>query len=85
MCCILFHIEYYLFPVFQVIIDGIGVFSIVLGKDFVRSGFMHPSIYLLLQNLICSENQIRNASDAVLRALAASCSYPTVSTAVIYP
>ncbi|XP_073101575.1 uncharacterized protein [Elaeis guineensis] len=67
----------------QVIIDGIGVFSIVLGKDFVCSGFMHSSIYLLLQNLICSNNQIRNASDAVLRALAASCSYPTVGHLVV--
>ncbi|KAG1362012.1 putative TELO2-interacting protein [Cocos nucifera] len=66
-----------------VIIDGIGVFSIVLGKDFVCSGFMHSSIYLLLQNLICSNNQIRNASDAVLRALAASCSYPTVGHLVV--
>lgn len=64
----------------QVIIEGIGVFNITLGKHFVRSGFMHSSIYLLLQNLICSCNQIRSASDAVLRVVSTASGYPNVSS-----
>lgn len=63
----------------QVIIEGIGIFSISLGKDFSCSGFLHASLYLLLENLICSSYQIRSASDAVLHVLAAACGHRTVS------
>ena len=63
----------------QVIIDGIGIFSICLGKDFSSCEFLHSSLYLLLENLICSNFQIRSASDAVLHVIAATCGYSTVS------
>ena len=53
-------------------LEGIGVLGAVLGQDFARSGFMHSSLYLLLRELISSSAQIRMASDAVLRALAAA-------------
>lgn len=59
-------------------LDGIGVFGIILGQDFARSGFMHSSLYLLLRKLISSSAQIRIASDAVLRTLAAAGGYSTV-------
>lgn len=59
-------------------LDGIGVFGIILGQDFAHSGFMHSSLYLLLRNLISSSAQIRIASDAVLRTLAAAGGYSTV-------
>ncbi|KAK1308967.1 hypothetical protein QJS10_CPA09g00945 [Acorus calamus] len=67
----------------QVIIDGIGIFSISLGNDFISSGFLHSSLYLLLQNLICSNYQIRSASDVVLRVLSASSDFPTVGHLVL--
>lgn len=62
----------------QVIIEGVGVFSLCLGEDFASSGFLHSSLYLLLESLTCSSFQVRNASDAVLRLLATTSGHPTV-------
>uniref|UniRef100_A0A452YQK6 TTI1 N-terminal TPR domain-containing protein n=1 Tax=Aegilops tauschii subsp. strangulata TaxID=200361 RepID=A0A452YQK6_AEGTS len=67
----------------QVMLDGIGVFGIILGQDFAHSGFMHSSLYLLLRKLISSSAQIRIASDAVLRTLAAAGGYSTVGQFVV--
>ncbi|XP_077233092.1 ARM repeat superfamily protein isoform X1 [Tasmannia lanceolata] len=67
----------------QVIIDGIGIFGVTLGKDFITSGFLHASLYLLLENLMCSSYQIRWASDAVLHVLSASSRHPSVGHLVI--
>ncbi|XP_065020102.1 uncharacterized protein LOC135645540 isoform X4 [Musa acuminata AAA Group] len=67
----------------QVILDGIGIFSIVLGKDFISSGFLHSSLYLLLRNLICSNSEIRIASDAVLRVLSVLSGHATVGHLVV--
>ncbi|KAF0930817.1 hypothetical protein E2562_035397 [Oryza meyeriana var. granulata] len=67
----------------QVMIEGIGVFGVVLGQDFASSGFMHSSLYLLLRKLISSSVQIRIASDAVLRALAAAGGYSSVGQFVV--
>ncbi|XP_069148470.1 uncharacterized protein [Solanum lycopersicum] len=67
----------------QVIIDGIGIFSMCVGRDFSSSGFLHSSLYMLLHNLICSHFQIRSASDAVLHIIATMHDYPTVGHLVI--
>ncbi|CAH2067873.1 unnamed protein product [Thlaspi arvense] len=67
----------------QVIIEGVGVFSLCLGEDFASSGFLHSSLYLLLESLTCSSFQVRNASDAVLRLLAATSGHPTVGHLVV--
>lgn len=53
----------------QVIIDGIGIFALCLRSDFASSGFLHSSLYLLLENLICSNFEVRSSSDAVLHLL----------------
>ncbi|GKG15504.1 hypothetical protein Tco_0357827, partial [Tanacetum coccineum] len=45
----------------QVLIDGIGIFNLSLKSDFVSSGFLHSSLYVLLENLICSNFQIKCA------------------------
>nr|GLL38243.1 uncharacterized protein LOC109178092 isoform X2 [Ipomoea trifida] len=66
-----------------VIIDGIGIFCMCLGKDFSSSGFLHSSLWLLLQNLICSNFLIRSASDAVLHIIAAMHEYETVGHLVL--
>ncbi|KAK9181985.1 hypothetical protein WN944_025126 [Citrus x changshan-huyou] len=66
-----------------VIIDGIGIFAVCLGKDFASSGFLHLSLYLLLENLISSNSQVRSASDAVLHVLSATSGYPTVGHLVL--
>ncbi|KAL5813264.1 hypothetical protein ACOSQ3_028214 [Xanthoceras sorbifolium] len=67
----------------QIITEGIGIFALCLGKDFASSGFLHSSLYLLLENLTCSEFQIRSASDAVLHVLSAASGYPTVGHLVL--
>ncbi|KAH9677086.1 ARM repeat superfamily protein [Citrus sinensis] len=67
----------------QVIIDGIGIFALCLGKDFASSGFLHLSLYLLLENLVSSNSQVRSASDAVLHVLSATSGYPTVGHLVL--
>ncbi|XP_015697495.2 uncharacterized protein LOC102706507 isoform X2 [Oryza brachyantha] len=67
----------------QVMIEGIGVFGVVLGQDFASSGFMHSSLYLLLRKLISSSVQIRIASDTVLRALATAGGYCSVGQFVV--
>ncbi|CAN8233709.1 unnamed protein product [Cochlearia groenlandica] len=67
----------------QVLIEGIGVFSLCLGDDFASSGFLHSSLYLLLESLTCSSFQVRNASDAVLRLLATTSGHPTVGHLVV--
>ncbi|RLN15436.1 uncharacterized protein C2845_PM02G19050 [Panicum miliaceum] len=66
-----------------VTLEGIGVLGAVLGQDFARSGFMHSSLYLLLRELISSSAQIRMASDAVLRALAAAGGHCSVGQFVV--
>ncbi|XP_074303602.1 uncharacterized protein LOC141638053 [Silene latifolia] len=67
----------------EVLIDGIGVFSICLGKNFVSSGFLCSSLYLLLENLICSNSEVRHAADAVLRVISATSGYPTAGHLVV--
>ncbi|XP_073158890.1 uncharacterized protein [Henckelia pumila] len=67
----------------QVIIEGIGIFSICLGKEFSTSGFLHSSLYRLLENVICSNFHIRRASDAVLLTISAAHGCPTVGHLVL--
>ncbi|WCJ23816.1 ARM repeat superfamily protein [Euphorbia peplus] len=67
----------------QVIIDGIGTFSLCLGKSFASSGFLHSSLYLLLESLICSNSHVRSASDVVLHVLATTSGYSTVGQLVL--
>nr|GEU95844.1 TELO2-interacting protein 1 homolog [Tanacetum cinerariifolium] len=67
----------------QVMIDGIGIFNLSLKSDFVSSGFLHSSLYVLLENLICSNFQVKRASDAVLHVISAASNYPTVGHLVL--
>ncbi|KAI3708806.1 hypothetical protein L2E82_38272 [Cichorium intybus] len=67
----------------QVMIDGIGIFDLCLKSDFISSGFLHSSLYVLLENLICSDFQVRRASDAVLHVISATSGYPTVGHLVL--
>ncbi|KAG8365251.1 hypothetical protein BUALT_Bualt18G0084800 [Buddleja alternifolia] len=67
----------------QVIIEGIGVFNICLGKEFSSSGFLHSSLYMLLENIICSNFHVRRVTDAVLHAISATQNCPTVGHLVL--
>ncbi|XP_007022439.2 PREDICTED: uncharacterized protein LOC18594747 isoform X2 [Theobroma cacao] len=67
----------------QVIIDGIGIFALSLGSDFASSGFLHSSLYLLLENLICSNFEVRTGSDAVLHLLSTTSGHSTVAQLVL--
>ncbi|KAJ1440469.1 Armadillo-type fold [Sesbania bispinosa] len=67
----------------EVIIDGVGIFNLCLGTDFVSSGFLHSSLYLLLENLSSSNYQVRNAADTVLHILSTTSGYPMVGQLVL--
>ncbi|KAL8195828.1 hypothetical protein R6Q57_025581 [Mikania cordata] len=67
----------------QVMIDGVGIFNLCLKSDFISSGFLHSSLYVLLENLICSNFQIRHASDTVLHVIAATSGCETVGHLVL--
>ncbi|XP_011086354.1 TELO2-interacting protein 1 homolog isoform X2 [Sesamum indicum] len=67
----------------QVIIEGIGIFNVCLGKEFSSCGFLHSSLYMLLENVICSNFQVRRASDVVLHAISATQNCPTVGHLVL--
>lgn len=55
-----------------------------LGKDFSSCGFLHSSLFMLLENLSSSKFDVRAASDAVLHIIAATLEYQTVSCAVAF-
>ncbi|KAG5536902.1 hypothetical protein RHGRI_024361 [Rhododendron griersonianum] len=71
----------------MVIIEGIGIFSMCLGETFASCGFLHSSLYVLLENLYnllkLTNLQIRSASDAVLHVVSSTCGYPTVGHLVL--
>ncbi|CAH9098991.1 unnamed protein product [Cuscuta epithymum] len=67
----------------QVIIEGIGIFNICLGKEFSSSGFLHSSLYMLLESVICSNFHVRRASDAVLHVISAINNCPSVGHLVL--
>lgn len=67
----------------QVIIEGIGIFSMCLGKDFVSSGFMHSSLYLLLENLVSPNFHVRAAADTVLHVISKTSGYLSVGQLVL--
>ncbi|GMH10672.1 hypothetical protein Nepgr_012513 [Nepenthes gracilis] len=67
----------------DVIIDGIGIFSVCLGNNFASSGFLRSSLYLLLENLICSVSEVRDASDSVLRIISSTSGFPTVGQLIV--
>ncbi|KAL6538531.1 hypothetical protein OROGR_012519 [Orobanche gracilis] len=67
----------------QVVIEGIGIFNICLGGKFSSSGFLHSSLYMLLENVICSNFQVRRAADTVLHAISATQNCPTVGHLVL--
>ncbi|KAF7849400.1 hypothetical protein BT93_L0835 [Corymbia citriodora subsp. variegata] len=67
----------------QVIIEGIGIFNVCLGKGFAFSGFMHSSLYLLLENLVSPNFHVRAAADAVLRVITKTSGYLSVGQLVL--
>ncbi|KAE8699110.1 E3 ubiquitin-protein ligase RGLG2-like [Hibiscus syriacus] len=67
----------------EVIIDGIGIFALSLGSDFASSGFLHSSLYLLLENLISSNFEVRSSSDGVLHLLSTTAGHSTVGQLVL--
>ncbi|WJX17050.1 hypothetical protein P8452_07005 [Trifolium repens] len=67
----------------SVIIDGVGIFNLCLGTDFISSGFLHSSLYFLLENLSSSSYQVRNAADSVLHILSTTSGYEMVGQLVL--
>ncbi|GAB2219226.1 hypothetical protein Drorol1_Dr00006858 [Drosera rotundifolia] len=66
----------------DVIIEGIGIFAKCLQKDFA-SRFLRISLYLLLENLICSNYEVRHAADTVLQIISSVSGYPKVGHLIV--
>ncbi|KAJ8761187.1 hypothetical protein K2173_001243 [Erythroxylum novogranatense] len=66
----------------QVIVEGLGIFAICLGNEFASSGFLHSSLYLLLESLICSSSDVKIASDAVLHVISTASGCASVAQLV---
>ncbi|GLU05006.1 hypothetical protein SLE2022_221310 [Rubroshorea leprosula] len=60
-----------------------SIFALCLGRDFASSGFLHSSLYLLLENLIRSNFDIRSASDSVLHLLSSTSGHSSVGELVL--
>ncbi|XP_058724171.1 uncharacterized protein LOC131595731 isoform X2 [Vicia villosa] len=67
----------------EVIIDGVGIFNLCLGTNFISSGFLHSSLYFLLENLSSSSYQVRNAADSVLHIVSTTSGYEMVGQLVL--
>ncbi|CAL5207919.1 unnamed protein product [Lathyrus oleraceus] len=67
----------------NVIIDGVGIFNLCLGTNFISSGFLHSSLYFLLENLSSSSYQVRNAADSVLHIVSTTSGYEMVGQLVL--
>ncbi|KAH9302064.1 hypothetical protein KI387_013647, partial [Taxus chinensis] len=67
----------------QVILEGLGVFGISLGRSFESAGFLYSTLYLLLEKLVCSNYHIRSAADVALRMLSTSAGYLSVKDMVV--
>nr|XP_025625066.1 uncharacterized protein LOC112717178 isoform X2 [Arachis hypogaea] len=67
----------------EVIIDGIGIFNLCLGRDFATSGFLHTSLYLLLENLSSPNFHVKNSADSVLHVVSDMSGYPMVGQLVL--
>ncbi|KAI4374634.1 hypothetical protein MLD38_012606 [Melastoma candidum] len=67
----------------EVILQGVGTFCICLGHQFALSGFLHTSIYILLENLVSLELQVRSTCDGVLQAIAFNLGYNSVGHLVV--
>ncbi|KAE8691312.1 ARM repeat superfamily protein isoform 2 [Hibiscus syriacus] len=67
----------------DVIIDGIGILAMSLGSDFASGGFLHSSLYLLLENLICSNFEVRSSSEAVLHLLSTKAGHSMVGQLIL--
>ncbi|WVZ26978.1 hypothetical protein V8G54_000019 (mitochondrion) [Vigna mungo] len=59
------------------------IFNMCLGRDFVSSGFLHSSLYLLLENLSSSNYRVRNSADSVLHILSTTSGFSTVGHLVL--
>lgn len=63
----------------QVIIEGIGVLALSVGKLFEEQGFLGSVLYLLLERLGCADYDVSSTTDLVLHVVSSSCGYPSVS------
>lgn len=67
----------------KAIIDGVGIFNLCLGTNFISSGFLHSSLYFLLENLSSLSYQVRNAADYVLHIVSTTFGYEIVGQLVL--
>ena len=63
----------------QVLVEGIGVFGLALGKAFEDGGFLALVLYPLLEKLASTNSNVSYAADLALRAICHYSGYHSVS------
>ncbi|KAJ7549328.1 hypothetical protein O6H91_07G049000 [Diphasiastrum complanatum] len=64
----------------QVLVEGVGVCAISLGKSFEDCGLLGLVLYPLLEKLGCPNNSVAHAATLALRAICRRCGYDSVSS-----
>lgn len=62
----------------QVLVEGVGVFGIALGKGFEEGGFLALVLYPLLEKLASTNHNVRDAAEISLRAICIHSGYHSV-------
>lgn len=67
----------------QMILEGIGVLAVSIGKLFEEHGYLGSVLYLLLERLGCANYQVSSSADVVLHMISAACGYPLVKPLIV--
>lgn len=67
----------------QVILEGIGVLGLSVGKLFEEQGFLGSVLYLLLERLGCTDYPVSSTADLALRVVSSACGYPSVRALIV--
>ncbi|KAH7284590.1 hypothetical protein KP509_34G061400 [Ceratopteris richardii] len=67
----------------QVMLEGIGVLAMSVGKLFEELGFLGSVLYLLLERLGCTSLFVSSTADLVLRTVSSACAYPSVRSLIV--
>ncbi|MCO5612061.1 hypothetical protein L7F22_066323 [Adiantum nelumboides] len=67
----------------QVILEGIGVLAVSVGKLFEEQGFLGSVLYLLLERLGCTDLFVSSTADLVVHIVSSACGYPSVRALIV--
>ncbi|KAI5070070.1 hypothetical protein GOP47_0014413 [Adiantum capillus-veneris] len=67
----------------QVILEGIGVLAVSIGKLFEEQGFLGSVLYLLLERLGCADPSVSSTAGLIVHIVSSACGYPSVRALIV--